>query len=1164
MLHPNQRSGLHSASSGVRASSQWRRRDVAAAATFASPESTARSASTSGSPVHIRVARRISREENEEQSSAAAPTPATPTASPATWNFDVLHRSPPSTSTSLSLASAVTGRLLTTSTSQVSLPRAPRVPFESKFPFPPPPFPQSPISPLFPLPPFPPQPPSRAADCSFAESLSDFALSGDALSATYKACPAVTLTSDAALLAGGALNPSAIVLTDRASSAGGGCAPLAFSASFAFAVASAKNGVAKAGQGVTFFVTANAAWEAGSDSGFLGWGETGDSPSFAVEFDTFKDPWDKVTPHIGFNLNASVQSVAASKAAITALKDAKIKYVWIDYTPMTKQLSVFLNTAKSRPAKNTFVTSFDPCALFKASQNDPNSDTPLYMGFSASTGAKYFSAHTLLGFDVTASAAPAQTGGGEGGAGGGGGAGGEGGGSSGGGNVTEGGGGGVSGGGNVTGGGGGGASGGGNVTGGGGGGAGGPSGDPTDPPNYFPSEYRPRVSAHRRSLSGKAARPAQRVAAHAEQMVPLRVRVAAEAERLVSDPSHYVQQTFKCVPPTPPHPTSARIGDRSLGGLPIPRNESRPMLNKWFHYASVSLKIQRSNNTANWALKEHSNVDWRANLSAVVDQDSPSLCSSCWAFAAASAIDGALLGYHINPPQRVSVQQMLTCGVDDCDGGFTTDAFEYAIANPLVSAAAYPYMANDSTTCNKSVIQASPGVAMVRFYERASLLGPIGLMLALQFQPVVVHVEADQDCFLNYNGTSILEDKTCFANRMVNHVVVLVGYHLEDQGQPGSYFILRNSWGTTWGDNGHMRIGFDRSPFGYCGMWSEPGYYPMLPAVPGKWCAGFPCGAGKCFDPPQQQQAPKPGEKPKQYSCDCTNQPFLIPAVNVDGTDTCIVKTVCMLQLQNPCGAGTCMDDGAGGYNCTCPANYTSTARPDGTATCIPPPLAATTYTIQAGDTCDTICAANNITTTDFQSMNAAIDCSTNLTAGVTVNVTSASAVKMCINYYTMQPNDTCASIATKFNLTSLTSINPTLDCTNITATQVCVEMGQALPPASVSTVCTEYYTLSATDTCASVQSAYSLTATELYRLNPGLNCNNLIDYSDSSLCVAQAKFGASSCSKRYTVKSGDTCAAIIYKYFRGKTSYVSKLNSGFVCTSSTLNVGLSLCVYNL
>ncbi|CAI5475871.1 unnamed protein product, partial [Closterium sp. Yama58-4] len=800
--------------------------------------------------------------------------------------------------------------------------------------------------PATPPPPSPPPPsPPPPPDCSFANSLSDFVLSGDALSATYKECPAVTLTSDAALLAGGALNPSAIVLTDRASSAGS-CAPLEFSASFAFAVASAKNGVAKAGQGLTFFVTADAAWEAGDDSGFLGWGGTGDVPSFAVEFDTFKDQWDKATPHIGFNLNASVRSVSVSKAAIPSLKDAKIKYVWIDYNSTTKQLSVFLNTAKSRPAKNTFVTSFDPCALFPGPPNDPTGSTALYMGFSASTGAKYYSAHTLLGFDVTASAAPAQTGGGGGGAGGDGGAGGEGGsggagsgdpnggggGASGGGNGTEGGGGGVSGGGNVTGGGGGGASGGGNVTGGGGGGAGGPSGDPTAPPSYFPT----------------------------------------------------------------------RIGDRSLGGLPVPRNDSKPMLNKWFHYASVSLKIEKSNNTASWALKEHSNVDWRANLSAVVDQDSPSLCSSCWAFAAASAIDGALLGYRIQPPQRVSVQQMLTCGIDDCDGGYTTDAFEYAIANPLVSNAVYPYMANDSTTCNKSIIQTNPGVAMVRFYEKANLLGPVGLMLALQFQPVVVHVEADQDCFLNYNGTSILTDKTCFANRMVNHVVVLVGYHLEGPGLPGSYFILRNSWGTTWGDNGHMRIGFDRSPFGYCGMWSEPGYYPMLPAVPGKWCAGFPCGAGKCSDPPLP---PKPGEKPKQYySCDCTNEPFLIPAVNVDGTDTCIVKTVCMLQLQNPCGAGTCMDDGLGGYNCTCPANYTSTARPDGMATCIPPPIASTTYTIQAGDTCDTICAANNITTTDFQTMNPTIDCSSNLTAGVTVNVTSASAVKMCINYYTTQP----------------------------------------------------------------------------------------------------------------------------------------------------------------
>ncbi|GJP51611.1 hypothetical protein CLOM_g10763 [Closterium sp. NIES-68] len=690
------------------------------------------------------------------------------------------------------------------------------------------------------------------------------------------------------------------------------------------------------------------------------------------------------------------------------------------------------------------------------------------MGFSAATGAKYYSAHTLLGFDVTATAAGGGGGGGSG-------------------NGTDSGSGGADG----AGGGGGGS---GNVTSGGGGGAGDASANPNPPPSYFPT----------------------------------------------------------------------RVGGRSLGGLPVPRNDSRPKLNKWFHYASVSLRIEPSNNTATWAFKEHSDVDWRANLTAVVDQDSPSICSSCWAFAAATAIDGALLGFGIQPPQRVSVQQMLTCGSGDCEGGFTTDAFEYAIAQPLVSAAVYPYVANDSTTCNSALVQANqPGVAKVRFYERANLLGPIGLILALQFQPVVVHVEADQDCFLDYNGTYIFTDKTCFANRMVNHVVLLVGYHLEEAGKPGSFFILRNSWGTTWGDQGHMKIGFERSPFGYCGMWSEPGYYPLLPAVPGKWCAGFPCGAGACHDPPLQQS--KPGEPPKSYSCDCGKEPFLIPAVNVDGSDTCIVKTVCMLQMQNPCGAGKCVDDGIGGYNCSCPANYTSTARPDGTATCIPPPIASTTYTIQEGDRCDSICAANNITTEEFQKMNKAINCSSNLTVGVTVNVTSASAVKMCINYYTVQPDDTCTSIATKFSLTNLTALNRAINCNNLTATpQVCVEEGQAIPKASVTTVCTEYYTLSATDTCASVQSTYGLKASELYKLNPGLNCNNLIDYSDSSLCVAQAKFGASKCSKRYTVKSGDTCASLIYKYFRGKTSYVSKLNSGYVCTSSTLYVGLSLCVYNL
>ncbi|CAI7840668.1 unnamed protein product [Closterium sp. NIES-54] len=85
-----------------------------------------------------------------------------------------------------------------------------------------------------------------------------------------------------------------------------------------------------------------------------------------------------------------------------------------------------------------------------------------------------------------------------------------------------------------------------------------------------------------------------------------------------------------------------------------------------------------------------------------------------------------------------------------------------------------------------------------------------------------------------------------------------------------------------------------------------------------------PCGAGTCMDDWGQGLQTGP-----LTLIPCTS---LLPPASFSRKP----ETVCMLLMQNPCGAGTCMDDGVGGYNCTCPANYTSTARPDGSATCIP------------------------------------------------------------------------------------------------------------------------------------------------------------------------------------------------------------------------------------
>eukprot|EP00475_Leptophrys_vorax_P045635 TRINITY_DN9549_c0_g3_i1.p1 TRINITY_DN9549_c0_g3~~TRINITY_DN9549_c0_g3_i1.p1 ORF type:complete len:309 (-),score=8.49 TRINITY_DN9549_c0_g3_i1:164-976(-) len=267
--------------------------------------------------------------------------------------------------------------------------------------------------------------------------------------------------------------------------------------------------------------------------------------------------------------------------------------------------------------------------------------------------------------------------------------------------------------------------------------------------------------------------------------------------------------------------------------------------------------------------------------------------------------------------------------------------------------------------------------------------------------------------------------------------------------------------------------------------------------------------------------------------------------------------------MQNPCGAGMCKDDNKGGYNCTCPGNYTLVTRPDNTSSCLPPVVVDTAYTVAEGDTCESIAAANNLTTTQLQAQNTDLNCTADLVTDTVLTITPASAVTMCIGYYAPNPDDTCTTISARFNITNITALNPSLNCSSLNATtQVCIQQGTAVAAStSISTVCTDYYTLSDGDTCDSVQTAYSLTAAQLYKLNPGLNCNSLNSYSDSSLCVAQAKFGASVCKyTKYKVKTGDTCSAIIYTHFKSSSYWLAKLNSGFVCTSSKLYVGLSLC----
>ena len=85
---------------------------------------------------------------------------------------------------------------------------------------------------------------------------------------------------------------------------------------------------------------------------------------------------------------------------------------------------------------------------------------------------------------------------------------------------------------------------------------------------------------------------------------------------------------------------------------------------------------------------------------------------------------------------------------------------------------------------------------------------------ALAVQPVATKVDANSDIFRSYSG-GILDSEDC--GTYTNHSMLFVGWGYDDYLQK-EFWLLKNSMGTTWGDNGYIRIGISGDGNGICGV----------------------------------------------------------------------------------------------------------------------------------------------------------------------------------------------------------------------------------------------------------------------------------------------------------------------------------------------------------
>ncbi|KAI9562654.1 hypothetical protein GHT06_010108 [Daphnia sinensis] len=178
-------------------------------------------------------------------------------------------------------------------------------------------------------------------------------------------------------------------------------------------------------------------------------------------------------------------------------------------------------------------------------------------------------------------------------------------------------------------------------------------------------------------------------------------------------------------------------------------------------------------------------------------------CGGCWAFIATTAVEYqtcATSNRTIKTPLILSEQQLIDCsgsyGTKGCNGGFYSQAWDYIMAiGGQASNATYPYKAV-AGTCSFTKDVTPVAGKLSRYASLAK--NETAILLAMQKGPIAVSIATNSRFTLYKSG--IFDDDTC-RNGTINHGVMLVGYGTTNGTD---YWIVRNSWGTSWGMGGYI------------------------------------------------------------------------------------------------------------------------------------------------------------------------------------------------------------------------------------------------------------------------------------------------------------------------------------------------------------------------
>jgi len=227
-----------------------------------------------------------------------------------------------------------------------------------------------------------------------------------------------------------------------------------------------------------------------------------------------------------------------------------------------------------------------------------------------------------------------------------------------------------------------------------------------------------------------------------------------------------------------------------LGGLKLNKTQ-------FIQMSRGKLFVAKSSGSESW--------DWRQKgaVTAVKNQQQ---CGSCWSFSTTGSTEGC---NYISKGQLTSLseQNLIDCsssyGNQGCNGGLMANAMDYIIKNGGVDTEkSYPYEAKESTCRYKS----SNIGGTLSSYSNLPSGDESALATAGQQGPVSVAIDASQNSFQFYTS-GIYYEPACSSENL-DHGVLMVGAGSQSDG---NYWIVKNSWGATWGQEGYIWMAKDKS-----------------------------------------------------------------------------------------------------------------------------------------------------------------------------------------------------------------------------------------------------------------------------------------------------------------------------------------------------------------